>query len=395
MRNNDETIPEEIWKDIPNLPGYEASTWGNINSLDRQIIKSNGVVMNRTGEPMKLTKRINPHGRETLYVSFCVSGKQITKGVSTIIAETFLIKPKNTSENSLQVGHQDGNPLNNCVWNLKWETGSENMKHAHKTGLISYKKGGLHFNSKRVIQYTLDGDFVKIWGSVIEAAIELNIRQENIATCARGKTKSSGGFKWAYEQDSTIEETVSLKGEVWKFIPDCNKQYQVSNYGRVKSLDRFVIREDGFKVYYKSKILRQSIRNGYNSLLISAIQKRFFVHILVAEVFIKKRPSDTFVVDHKDDNKNNNCVNNLQWITRKQNVQKAYDTKVASKPTGGEHYGAVPIDQFDLNGEFIKTWECGADVRRFLKKKTINNIYDNLRGKRKSAFGYVWKYTKK
>jgi hypothetical protein len=37
MRNNDETIPEEIWKDIPNLPGYEASTWGNINSLDRQI----------------------------------------------------------------------------------------------------------------------------------------------------------------------------------------------------------------------------------------------------------------------------------------------------------------------------------------------------------------------
>jgi hypothetical protein len=37
MRNNDETIPEEICKDIPNLPDYEASTWGNINSLDRQI----------------------------------------------------------------------------------------------------------------------------------------------------------------------------------------------------------------------------------------------------------------------------------------------------------------------------------------------------------------------
>ena len=101
------------------------------------------------------------------------------------------------------------------------------------------------------------------------------------------------------------------------------------------------------------------------------------------------------MVDHKDDNKNNNCVNNLQWITRKHNVQKAYDTKVASKPTGGKHYSAVPIDQFDKNGKFIKTWECTADACRFLEKKTANNIYDNLKGKRKSAFGYVWKYAKK
>lgn len=391
--NNEEAHLKEIWKDIPNFPGYEASTWGNINSLDREITKSNGIVMKRTGEPMKLTKRVNPHGRETLYVSLSVSGKQITRGVSTIIAETFLIKPTNTSGNALQVGHQDGNPLNNRVSNLKWETCSENMQHAHRTGLITYKKGGLHFNSKRIIQYSMDGEFIKIWDSVIEAAIALDIFQENIATCARGKNKSSGGFKWKYEKDSTIEENISFKGEEWKFIPDCKEQYQVSNYGRIRSVDRCVIRNDGFKVYYKSKILRQSIRNGYNTFLISAIQKRFFTHILVAEVFIGKRPSANYVVDHKDDNKNNNRLTNLQWVTRKRNIQKAYETKVASKPVSGNHYGAVPIDQFDKNGEFIKTWQCTADVCRFLKKKYANNIYDNLKGKRKSAFGFVWRYS--
>jgi len=82
----DKSISDEIWKDIPNIPGYKASTLGNITSLDRQIIKSNGVIMKRTGEPMKLTKRTNSHGREMLYVSFRVSNKPITRGVSTIIA---------------------------------------------------------------------------------------------------------------------------------------------------------------------------------------------------------------------------------------------------------------------------------------------------------------------
>ena len=83
------------------------------------------------------------------YVSLCIAGKQITRGVSTLIAETFLVKPIKSSIFSLQVGHQDGNPLNNSLPNLKWETPAENMQHAHKTGLIVYKKGGEHFNAKK------------------------------------------------------------------------------------------------------------------------------------------------------------------------------------------------------------------------------------------------------
>ncbi len=383
---------EEVWENIPNYPGYQASTYGNIKSVNRKIKKSDGVIISRSEKKMKLTKRTNIHGREMFYVTMSISGKQITRGVSTLIAETFLKKPANESGNSLQVGHQDGNPLNNCIWNLKWETCSENMLHAHLTGLIKYSKGGKHFNAKKIVQYSIDGHFIKIWDSVVEASIALGIRQENIATCARGKTKSSGGFFWEYVRAPELTEVRAFKEEKWKTIPETRNQYQVSDHGRLRSVDRIIKRQDGFQVVYKGKILRQSLLNGYRTILLSAIKKRFYVHILVAEVFLYKKPSTNYVVDHKDDNKLNNKVGNLQWITRKQNIQKAYNTKVAAKSKGAEHYGSKPIDQFTTKGEFVKSWACTADVCRFLNKKHVNNIYGNLNGKRKSAYGFIWKY---
>jgi hypothetical protein len=394
MSKNDDSITIEIWKDIPNFNGYQASTLGAIKSIDRKIIKSDGVSIRRKGMQMKLTKRRNIHGRETFYVTLCISGKQITRGVSTLIAETFLVKPINSSIFSLQVGHQDGNPLNNSLPNLKWETPAENMQHAHKTGLIVYEKGGKHFNAKKIIQLTMDGIMIKNWNSVTEAAQELKIRQENIATCARGKKMSAGGFKWKYTTEFKSDGIVN-PNEIWRNIPHTNDEYQVSNLGRIRSVNRTVKRTDGFDVKYKSKILRQSILNGYCSILLSGIKKRFFVHIIVAEVFIGKRPSIKYIVDHKDDDKKNNKVINLQWITRQENIQKAYNTNVASQKKGGEHYSSQPIDQFEKNGKFIKTWDCTADVCRFLNKNTVNNIYGNLRGTRKSAYGFIWKYAKK
>jgi hypothetical protein len=392
MSNHIHANSEEIWNIIPNFPGYHASTHGNIKSLDRIIVRNDGRISKRNGVKLKHTKRTNQIGCERFYVTMSISGKQITRGVSTLVAETFLSKPVNISSYPLQVGHQDGNPLNNNLSNLKWETRSENMRHAHRTGLIKYEKGGKHFNSKQIMQYNIDGDLVKIWDSVTEASIALGIGQANIATCARGGEKICGGYFWKYPSSPQLIKENLNDSEIWDYITESQNLYQVSNQGLVRSVDRTIVRNDGFKVVYKGKLLRHSLLNGYCTILLSSIKKRFFVHTLVATVFIKKRPSRNHVVDHKDDNKTNNNVSNLQWITRKQNIQKAYYTQVATKPKGAGHYSSKPIDQYTIKGEFVKSWDSTADVCRFLNKKNTNNIYDNLKGNRKSAYGYIWKY---
>lgn len=102
--------------------------------------------------------------------------------------------------------------------------------------------------------------------------------------------------------------------EVWKNI-DLN--YQVSNLGNVKSVDRIVVRTDGRKQPRIGKMLKQNINiNGYK--VVKIYQKWKYVHRLIAEQFIPN--SDNLpIIDHKDGNKTNNDINNLRWCNHKQN----------------------------------------------------------------------------
>ena len=100
--------------------------------------------------------------------------------------------------------------------------------------------------------------------------------------------------------------------------------------------------------------------------------KRFFVHRLVAEAYIPN-PDNLPQVDHIDNDKNHNYINNLQWLTNRDNCRKSKNK---------------PILQFDLNNNFIREWECTADVG----KEVRHNIRHCLKGKQKTAYGYIWKY---
>ena len=101
-------------------------------------------------------------------------------------------------------------------------------------------------------------------------------------------------------------------------------------------------------------------------------RKNHLIHRLVAEAYIPN-PNNLPQVDHIDNDKTHNYVNNLQWITLRDNCRKSNNK---------------PILQFSLDGEFIREWECAADVGKEVRR-SINNC---LRGRYKTACGYLWKY---
>lgn len=110
--------------------------------------------------------------------------------------------------------------------------------------------------------------------------------------------------------------------EIWKPVVGWEGLYEVSNLGNVKVLDRFV--NSGIKnnssVKRRGQILKQYDKRGYMQVTLTLNGKRKYcnVHRLVAEAFIPN-PDDLPQINHKDENKLNNNVNNLEWCTAKYN----------------------------------------------------------------------------
>lgn len=173
--------------------------------------------------------------------------------------------------------------------------------------------------------------------------------------------------------------------EVWANIPN-NDDYQISNLGRVCSYKK-----------NERKILKGWIQNtGY--LTVSLGKKKYSVHRLVAEVFIHHKTGRT-IVNHKDGNKLNNNVNNLEWCTTKENNRHAFKTGLmnnAIQLMKKRKIRAKRINQYDLDGNFIKSYLGSIEAETNLKKQGIavngRNIRNVCQGKRNTAGGFVWRY---
>ena len=119
-----------------------------------------------------------------------------------------------------------------------------------------------------------------------------------------------------------IMKEVNYVDEIWKPINDY-EGYEVSNYGRVRSINRNIIDKNGKTIYRNGKLLSQNkINSGYLMVdfNINGIHKRELVHRLVAKAFISN-PDNLPEINHKDENKLNNHIDNLEWCDGKFNKQ--------------------------------------------------------------------------
>ena len=179
------------------------------------------------------------------------------------------------------------------------------------------------------------------------------------------------------------------KEEIWRDIEGYEGLYQVSNKGRVKSLERTVTQKNGRKYSVKGRILKPATdKDGYLRVdfFNDSGRKVFKVHRLVCEAF-HKNPENKPCVNHIDENKTNNTVSNLEWCTVAENTnygtRNARISKAQSKPVG----------QYTRDGKLIKVWQSTMEVQRQLGFAP-SNISDVALGKRRTAYGYVWKYVK-
>jgi hypothetical protein len=207
--------------------------------------------------------------------------------------------------------------------------------------------------------------------------------------------------------------------EIWKDIEGYEGLYQVSNLGRVKSLNRIIATKMNISRLMKGKVLTiVPDPNNYMKVLLSKEGKQqiYLVHRLVAQAFIPN-PDNKSEIDHINTDRTDNRVENLQWVTRKENCNNPLTkekiaafgrTRVFSSEMKQKMSLALkgrkinpeaiekrrqktmkPILQLSLNGDIIKRWDSATEAKDMLGIKTIP---DCLRNRCKTAGGYVWKY---
>lgn len=172
-----------------------------------------------------------------------------------------------------------------------------------------------------------------------------------------------------------FEAPVSLEGEEWRPIKDYEGLYEVSNFGRVKSL---------CAGRWKNTMLRkpQPTQNGYMAVMLkkSGKVRQITIHRLVAIAFLDN-PDGLREVNHKDEDKKNNRADNLEWCTRKYNQNYNEHYKIYYKP----------VIQLTKDGTKVGRYESLKEAQKAtgIPSSYISGV---LRGRRRTTGGFRWQY---
>jgi hypothetical protein len=189
--------------------------------------------------------------------------------------------------------------------------------------------------------------------------------------------------------------------EIWKDVKGYEGLYQVSNMGRVKSLDRWCPRKDGHKLHVLSRILKPQANRGggkrgqakgrylFVPLCREHKHKFVYIHRLVIEAFIENPDPEKYTqCNHKDENTYNNVLSNLEWCTPKENVNHGTRNERANAPLRKK------VLMFTKEGKFIREFVSAKEAARLtgIWSSSISCCCRKL-PKFNTAGGYRWAYS--
>jgi hypothetical protein len=373
-------MDETKWKDIP------------INELNNYQAHPSGLVRN------KFTKRIrsiNKKDNEYIYYTF---GK-FTTSLHRIIAFTFI--ENDDPINKTQVDHVNEDKKDNSVENLRWITPSDNVQKAVDKGRKDGKSG------TTPIKVTFQDNTTKIYNSQVEITKELLLKNINIIKesmneregfyygCDKANKKNN---KWIYKFEyvdlmtlecSVIEKDITIEG--FTHLIACSN-------GIIKNkINKKIITGSFDGNYYRIKPQSKNKKGIVPSM---------FAHRLLAFTFISN-PHNKQVVNHKNGNKRDNSVSNLEWVTQKENVQHAHDNGLINhiKIIGDKnmlihnepntiYHTSSPVLQLNFDGKIIKKFDRIEEAEEIF----VKGIATNCRNYRKNVYsfscGYNWCYEK-
>lgn len=181
-------IPHEIWGEIPGYEGrYQASTYGRIMSMSRHYETGFGAIH------YQATKFLKPIKTQDGYLKVALSkeGIRTDKGIHRVVGETFLENPENKPE----INHKNLDKHCNYLWNLEWNTFSENRKHAFEHGANDIRK--YNNGTPPNMRLCIDIETGIFYQSLKEAAIAKCINRNTLEGALAGRFKNKTSIRYA------------------------------------------------------------------------------------------------------------------------------------------------------------------------------------------------------
>lgn len=284
--------------------------------------------------------------------------------VHRIMAEAFLENPKNKPT----VDHINRCSTFNNLENLRYASYSEQSLNSKTTVNNHRKVWCLNKDTEEKIDLHFSVTKAGQWVFEQGLSVSATAARNSIGSCARGERNIVYEYKWKYEDSYTEDK----EDEIWKKIDPIyihgSTGFFVSNYGRTKNN------------IGKISVSTKPSPDGY--VYVRMKKGKYKIHRLVAQMFLDN-PENKPVVNHKDGNKCNNFVENLEFVSVADNVKHALETGLIKTTKS--------VTKFDLNGNKIEEYISIADAARSngFGETTVSKACKN----KNISHGFQWRFT--